>query len=108
VLVWVLLQIQWFSSLFGTSQPAQGIGRSIALRLADDGFDVAVNDISGNSANLDTLVAEIKSKGKESSKHIADVSQDESVKEMVEEVVKQHGSLDIVRPPILFLRNLLI
>ncbi|KAJ6452766.1 NAD-binding protein [Mycena sanguinolenta] len=35
---------------------AQGIGRSIALRLADDGFDVAVNDISKNSEKLDALM----------------------------------------------------
>jgi NAD(P)-dependent dehydrogenase (short-subunit alcohol dehydrogenase family) len=57
---------------------------------------VAVNDVAANSANLDSLVAEIKQKGRESSKHIADVSQDEQVKVMVEEVVKQHGSLDVV------------
>ncbi|KAF7369257.1 NAD-binding protein [Mycena venus] len=78
------------------SPPAQGIGRGVALRLAEDGFEVAVNDVAANSANLDSLVAEIKQKGRESSKHIADVSQDEQVKVMVEEVVKQHGSLDVM------------
>ncbi|KAF7328692.1 NAD(P)-binding protein [Mycena sanguinolenta] len=57
---------------------AQGIGRSIALRLAEDGFDVAINDIPDNS------------------KHLADVSQEESVKEMVAEVVKAHGGLDVM------------
>jgi len=75
---------------------AQGIGRAIALRFAEDGFEVAVNDISSNSANLDSLVDEIKQKGRKSSKHVADVSQDESVKEMVEEVVKAHGALDVM------------
>ncbi|KAJ7234764.1 NAD(P)-binding protein [Mycena haematopus] len=75
---------------------AQGIGRSIALRLAEDGFDVAVNDVPENSAKLDAVIAEIKQKGRKSSKHLADVSQDENVKQMVENVVKHHGGLDVM------------
>ena len=88
---------------------AQGIGRSIALRLADDGFDVAVNDISSNSEKLDVLVDEIQKKGRASSKYVADVSQDKQVKGMVEQVVERHGSLDVVGVfIILFLIFLLI
>ncbi|KAF8176346.1 NAD-binding protein [Mycena galopus ATCC 62051] len=75
---------------------AQGIGRSIALRLAEDGFDVAVNDLESKSQDLDNLIKEIQQKGRKSSKHIADVSQEESVKGMVEEVVKEHGGLDVM------------
>ncbi|KAF7328679.1 NAD-binding protein [Mycena sanguinolenta] len=75
---------------------AQGIGRGVALRLAEDGFDVAINDIPDKSAELDTLVEEIQQKQRKSSKHLADVSQEESVKEMVVEVVKAHGGLDVM------------
>ncbi|KAF7369254.1 NAD-binding protein [Mycena venus] len=75
---------------------AQGIGRSVALRLADDGFDVAVNDVSSNAEKLDVLVEEIQKKGRAGSKHIADVSQDEQVKGMVEQVVEKHGGLDVM------------
>ncbi|KAJ7040934.1 hypothetical protein C8F04DRAFT_1253443 [Mycena alexandri] len=75
---------------------AQGIGRAIALRLADDGFDVAVNDLSPNSQVLDALVDEIKQKGRESFIFVADVSEEEQVKEMVEEVVKKLGGLDVM------------
>ncbi|KAJ7776318.1 NAD-binding protein [Mycena metata] len=75
---------------------AQGIGRAIARRLADDGLDVAVNDIASKSEELDTLVDEIRQKGRASSKCIADVSQEEEVKEMVEQVVKEHGGLDVM------------
>ncbi|KAJ7779151.1 hypothetical protein B0H16DRAFT_1711503 [Mycena metata] len=75
---------------------AQGIGRAIALRLAEDGLDVAVNDIASNSESLDTLVDEIQKKGRKSSKFIADVSQEEAVKQMVEQVVKDHGGLDVM------------
>ncbi|KAF7328686.1 Acetoin reductase family [Mycena sanguinolenta] len=46
---------------------AQGIGKAVALRLAEDGFDVAVNDVSSKSENLDELVEEIKKKGRGSS-----------------------------------------
>ncbi|KAJ7312991.1 hypothetical protein DFH08DRAFT_436288 [Mycena albidolilacea] len=75
---------------------AQGIGRSIALRLADDGFDVAVNDVSNNSEKLDALVDEIQGKGRASFKYIADVSQDEQVRAMISEVAEKHGSLDVM------------
>ncbi|KAJ6551129.1 NAD(P)-binding protein [Mycena capillaripes] len=75
---------------------AQGIGRCVALKLADDGFDVAVNDVASSSETLGTLVDQIVAKGRSSSKHIADVSQEDQVKEMVEQVVKQHGGLDVM------------
>ncbi|KAJ7182870.1 hypothetical protein C8R43DRAFT_968340 [Mycena crocata] len=75
---------------------AQGIGRCIALKLADDGFDVAVNDVAAGSAKLETLVHEIWAKGRASSMHLADVSQDQQVDEMVEVVVQQHGGLDVM------------
>jgi NAD(P)-dependent dehydrogenase (short-subunit alcohol dehydrogenase family) len=68
----------------------------VALRLADDGFDVAVNDVAGNSENLDTLVGEIQSKGRSSSKCVADVSQEDQVKAMVDMVVEKYGGLDVV------------
>ncbi|KAJ6482540.1 NAD(P)-binding protein [Mycena sanguinolenta] len=75
---------------------ARGIGRAIALRLADDGFDVAVNDISVQSEALAQLVAEISAKGRKSSLHIADVSLEDEVRRMVEAVVNHHGSLDVM------------
>ncbi|KAJ7687686.1 NAD(P)-binding protein, partial [Mycena rosella] len=75
---------------------AQGIGRAVALRLADDGFDVAVNDISVHVDMLESLVEEIRGKGREASTCIADVSQDEQAKAMVEMAVQRHGSLDVM------------
>ncbi|KAJ7267169.1 NAD-binding protein [Mycena rebaudengoi] len=58
---------------------AQGIGREIALRLADDGFDVAVNDVSSNAGSS------------------TNVSMDGQVREMVEQVVEQLGAgLDVM------------
>lgn len=61
------------------SGPARGIGKAIALRLADDGFDVAVNDLPESSKPLLEVVEEIKAKGRASSSHLADVSVEEEV-----------------------------
>ncbi|KAJ7779160.1 acetoin reductase family protein [Mycena metata] len=75
---------------------AQGIGKAIALRLADDGFDVAVNDIPTNIDNLHAVVKEIEAKGRAGSAHLADVSVEEEVKIMVEEVVRVYGGMDVM------------
>ena len=39
---------------------AQGLGRAIALRLASDGFDVALNDIPAKAPALEELVNQLK------------------------------------------------
>ncbi|KAH9050223.1 hypothetical protein EDB84DRAFT_1623604 [Lactarius hengduanensis] len=74
---------------------ARGIGRAIALRLADDGLDVAVNDIS-SSPELDELVQEIESKGRRSLAVPADVSLEPEVEKSIQKVVQDLGSLDVM------------
>jgi NAD(P)-dependent dehydrogenase (short-subunit alcohol dehydrogenase family) len=74
---------------------AQGIGRSIALRLAED-FDVAINDIPANSQALDSLFAEITAKGRRSCSVLADISVEDQVKSMISTVVTGLGGLDVV------------
>ncbi|KAH9177649.1 hypothetical protein EDB89DRAFT_1426197 [Lactarius sanguifluus] len=74
---------------------ARGIGRAIALRLADDGLDVAVNDRS-SSPELDELVREIKGKGRRSLAVPADVSLEPEVENSVRKVVQDLGSLDVM------------
>ncbi|KAK7007583.1 hypothetical protein R3P38DRAFT_2552952 [Favolaschia claudopus] len=75
---------------------AQGIGRAIALRLAADGFDVAVNDVSSKSAEIEKLKEEIISAGRRSAALPADVSVDAEVRSMVETVVTDLGGLDVM------------
>lgn len=75
---------------------ARGIGRGIALRLADDGFDVAVNDLPGTQ-ELDEVVEMIVAKGRRALVVPADVSDESAVIDMVQGTVKTLGSLDVVR-----------
>jgi NAD(P)-dependent dehydrogenase (short-subunit alcohol dehydrogenase family) len=74
---------------------ARGIGHAIALRLAEDGFDVAVNDIPG-TPELDELTKEIQSKGRRTLCVTADISLEPEVERMIQKVVQELGSLDVV------------
>ncbi|KAG2135263.1 hypothetical protein DEU56DRAFT_949196 [Suillus clintonianus] len=75
---------------------AQGIGRGIALRLARDGFDVALNDLPNKDAKLDLVATEIKSLGRRVCVIPADVRVDREVKEMVDNAVTKLGGLDVM------------
>lgn len=75
---------------------ARGIGRGIALRLAEDGLDVAVNDIGANSDQLDGVAEEIRAAGQRTATIIADVSQPDEVERMVGSVADELGQLDVM------------
>lgn len=76
---------------------ARGIGRAIALRLAGDGLDVAVNDLP-NTPELNDVVREIENKGRRSLAVPADVSLEEDVEKIIQQVVQKLGGLDVVSP----------
>jgi len=73
-----------------------GIGRGIALRLADDGFDVVVNDIAPKQADIDAVVAEITAKGKSAIGIPADVSNKTQVEALVAGTVEKFGALNVM------------
>ncbi|CAE6420193.1 unnamed protein product [Rhizoctonia solani] len=75
---------------------AQGIGRAIALRLASDGNDVAVNDIDTKQNELEQLIEEIKLLGRKAISIPGDVSKEKEVQAMVTKTVNALGSLDIM------------
>lgn len=70
----------------------RGIGRAIALRLARDGFDVAINDVSAESAE-DTVRA-VEELGRRAVAVPADVSDREGAFGMVATAAEQLGRLD--------------
>ena len=76
---------------------AQGIGRAIALRLASDGLDVALNDIPSKLDALEVVVKDIEAIGRRAITVLGDVSVEADVEKAIEATVHQLGSLDVVR-----------
>ncbi len=74
---------------------SRGIGREIALELAREGADVAVN-YSGSEARALETAEEIKKLGRNAIVIQADVSSSESVERMVKETIGAFGKLDIL------------
>ncbi|EOB6947271.1 TPA: 3-oxoacyl-[acyl-carrier-protein] reductase [Staphylococcus aureus] len=74
---------------------SRGIGRSIALQLAEEGYNVAVN-YAGSKEKAEAVVEEIKAKGVDSFAIQANVADADEVKAMIKEVVSQFGSLDFL------------
>ncbi|MYE91257.1 3-oxoacyl-ACP reductase FabG [Candidatus Poribacteria bacterium] len=81
-----------------------GIGRAIATRLAQEGADVAVNDITEHPyaahekewQGLPDVVQEIEAMGQRAISVVADVSEAEQVAEMVDKTVAHFGKIDIL------------
>jgi 3-oxoacyl-[acyl-carrier protein] reductase len=74
---------------------SRGIGREIALELARQGADVAVN-YSGSETKANEVVDEIKELGREAFSIQCNVADSESVTHMVKTVIDHFGSLDIL------------
>jgi NAD(P)-dependent dehydrogenase (short-subunit alcohol dehydrogenase family) len=75
---------------------AQGIGRAIAIRLADDGFDMAINDLPEQKDPLDALGHEIQNKHRKVCRILGDVSVASDVEAMIACVIEDLGALDVV------------
>jgi NAD(P)-dependent dehydrogenase (short-subunit alcohol dehydrogenase family) len=74
---------------------AKGVGRGIALELAREGCDVAINDFT-DSAGADATAAEIRAMGRQSIAVLADVGAALEVDRMFETVLEQFPRLDIL------------
>jgi meso-butanediol dehydrogenase/(S,S)-butanediol dehydrogenase/diacetyl reductase len=73
----------------------QGIGRAISLRLADDGFDVAVNDFPRAKENVAAVVSEIESRGQRAVAALGDVTDPDQIAAAFAMAVKSLGRLDV-------------
>ncbi|WP_409368336.1 3-oxoacyl-[acyl-carrier-protein] reductase [Lysinibacillus sp. 38-6] len=74
---------------------SRGIGRAIALKLAEEGAKVIVN-YSGSQAKAEEVVAAIQANGGEALAVQASVSKTEEVSALMDAAVKTFGSLDIL------------
>jgi len=72
----------------------RGIGRTLALALADAGADVAISDIDGDAAT--GVAEEIKAKGKRSLSLVTNVSDAGQVDEMAGTIIDEWGHIDIL------------
>ncbi len=74
----------------------RGIGRAIALALAEHGADVVVAGRDGETAGV--VANEVKNLGRESMATVAGVTDQASVDRMVPEAVDRFGRVDIFSP----------
>ena len=75
---------------------AKGIGRALALGLADRGYDLAINDLAGEEGSLNEVAKKITEKGQRALVVTADISSKKQVQEMVQKVLTAWGSIDVL------------
>ncbi|MFP8965085.1 SDR family oxidoreductase [Pokkaliibacter sp. CJK22405] len=73
---------------------SRGIGHSIALKLADEGFDIVVN-YAGNVQKAEETVAAITDKGRKAIAVQADLSSEADIARLFTEI-EQFGGVDVI------------
>ncbi len=73
----------------------RGIGRAIALKLAEVGATTVINDI-GKASSIDSVAEEIKAMNHNSLAVLADISLTSDVNRLVEETITAYGRVDIL------------
>lgn len=74
---------------------SRGIGRAVALKLAENGADVAIN-YAGNTAAAEEVKAAIEKLGRKAMLVQGSVADTDGVQAIVNQVVKELGRLDIL------------
>jgi len=75
---------------------ARGIGAAIALRLAQDGYDIALNDISEKMFENNNIVEKIRETGAQCEYFIADVSDHGQCENLIKTVKEKFGTIDVL------------
>lgn len=75
---------------------SRGIGAAIALRLAQDGFNIALNDLHESMFENNDIIEKIKETGVECEYYCADVSNYTQCEEMINAVKERFGGLDVL------------
>ncbi|KAL1679635.1 hypothetical protein EV122DRAFT_209657 [Schizophyllum commune] len=75
---------------------SRSIGRAIALRLAEDGLNIALNDLPSAKERLEGVRGEVEGRGRQALTVVADVSSEPDVKRMIDDTAAHYGRLDMV------------
>ncbi len=75
---------------------ARGLGRSIALKLAEMGCRVAINDLPDSEAEASRTLREVALKGADAMLALGGVADPREVKSLVAAVLSNWGSIDIL------------
>ncbi|HMA68953.1 MAG TPA: 3-oxoacyl-[acyl-carrier-protein] reductase [Candidatus Mcinerneyibacterium sp.] len=73
---------------------ARGIGKEIALKLSGAGADIVICDLDEDM--IETTINEIKEYGNKAHGIVCDVTSEESVKEMIDEIYRKFEKIDIL------------
>ncbi len=73
---------------------ARGIGAAVALRLAKDGYNIALNDINPSMFEDNSIADDIRALGVECEVFCADVSDYADCENMVKAIKERFGSID--------------
>ena len=74
---------------------SRGIGKAIALKYAENGYNVVINYVS-DKTDVEELEKEFKEKGVESLIIKADVSKTEEVENVVKQAIEKFGKIDVL------------
>jgi NAD(P)-dependent dehydrogenase (short-subunit alcohol dehydrogenase family) len=80
----------------GITGAASGIGRALALNLADEGCHLAISDIDEAGLKETADMVSSRSKNVRFTTHKVDTANREQVKRYAEDVVKEHGAVHII------------
>lgn len=72
----------------------RGIGRAIALALAEQGAHLVINDV--DAASAEETAAEVEARGRQALVQTADIVNEAQVEAMVDAVMERFGRLDIL------------
>jgi 3-oxoacyl-[acyl-carrier protein] reductase len=73
----------------------RGIGKAIALKLAEVGANIVINDI-GKVEPLESVAGEIRALGRQSTVITADVSSSQDVTSLIQQTMTDYGRIDIL------------
>jgi NAD(P)-dependent dehydrogenase (short-subunit alcohol dehydrogenase family) len=75
---------------------AGALGKAIVSQLAEDGYDIALNDVPKNNSALESLAEDVRKRGRKAIVVIGDVTVESEVKKLVETTTEKLGGLDVV------------